>query len=185
MAEPAMISRPQRRIPAILAALALLAAGVAALWVAIEYLASGATPAWFDAAHGYVTSLLWGAWVMVAASIALVVLALVTIVSALKPGRATGVVVTPASLADGVAASEVVLSRRALARIAASITAGVDGVDRVSTSVSSRAVRIRVSSAAADPDSVRAAVVDAVKARLGEIKIDRPLPVSARVTSTR
>lgn len=180
-----MIARPQRRSPATIVAIVLLLVAAGTLWAGGQHLFTGQMPAWFDAAHGWLTALTWGSLTALALSAAVLVGGAVLVVSALKPGQVSGLAIVPQAVHQSVGGADIVLSRRALARLCGARAAQVDGVDRVRVDATSRSVRLRIDSAAADLQAVRTEVTQSVQERLDALGFARTPAVSIRTRSTR
>ncbi len=137
--------RPARTVPATIAAVVLLALGVGLVWAAVQRLAQGSWPTFADRTGAWVAALAWGSvWVLLI-SISVVVLGLILLVAAIKPGPPTAMAVDSGSSADGAGAStEVVMTRRSVARLATARAGQVDGVDSVSSVVGARKITVVV-----------------------------------------
>jgi len=174
-ASPALRRRPSRTWPATITAVVLLAAGVLAAVAAIARLVEGDWPSAWTAVQESVTSMSWGSTALWVAVIAAIVLGLVLLLAALVPGarRAAGLAGTGSGAARR---TEVVMSSRGLARMAAATADTVDGVDKVSVSATDRVVRVRVwSSTREDAALVRDRVHQVVSARLQHLAV-QPTP---------
>ena len=141
----ALRRRPARTIPATLTAVVLLALGVGLVWAAVQRLVQGSWPAFADQTGAWVAALAWGTvWVLVLA-IAVAVLGLILLVAAIKPGPPTAMSVDSGSSADAAGAStEVVMTRRSVAKLATARAGQVDGVDSVSSVVGARKITVSV-----------------------------------------
>jgi len=141
----ALRRRPARTVPATLTAVVLLALGVGLSWAAVQRLVEGSWPAFADQTGAWVAALVWGTvWVLVLA-IAVAVLGLILLVAAIKPGPPTAMSVDSGSSADAAGTStEVVMTRRSVAKLATARAGHVDGVDSVSSVVGARKITIAV-----------------------------------------
>ena len=141
----ALRRRPARTIPATLTAVVLLALGVGLVWAAVQRLVQGSWPAFADQTGAWVAALAWGTvWVLVLA-IAVAVLGLILLVAAIEPGPPTAMSVDSGSSADAAGAStEVVMTRRSVAKLATARAGQVDGVDSVSSVVGARKITVSV-----------------------------------------
>jgi len=137
--------RPARTVPATITAVVLLALGVGLVWAAVQRLAQGSWPAFADQTGAWAAALAWGTvWVLVLA-IAVAVLGLILLVAAMKPGPPTAMSVDSGFSSDAAAAStEVVMTRRSVARLATARAGQVDGVDSVSSVVGARKITVSV-----------------------------------------
>ena len=137
--------RPARTVPATITAVVLLALGVGLVWAAVQRLAQGSWPAFADQTGAWAAALAWGTvWVLVLA-IAVAVLGLILLVAAMKPGPPTAMSVDSGFSADAAAAStEVVMTRRSVAKLATARAGQVDGVDSVSSVVGARKITVSV-----------------------------------------
>lgn len=174
--------RPSRGVPATLVALVVLAVAVAATTAAVTRLASGSWPGWAADPARSVAQQSWGAAPVLAAAVVGVVLGLVLLLAALLPGRRTGV---PVDLTvTSAEQSEVVITQRGVARLAAAAADEVDGVESVDVSVSARLVRVEVVTASrSDVESVRSAVQSSVEDRLDVLGSGPVCEVQTRVRS--
>ena len=124
-------------------------------------------------AHG-LAAVTWSSAVMITATIVIGVLGLILIIAALKPGHTT-----TAQLAgpqqNTIADTDYVISRRAIARLAAAQADGVDGVERVSTSATGTRVHLSIVSPSEQTDQIRSRVVDSVTQTLQAAGLD-PMP---------
>lgn len=109
-------------------------------------------------------------------------LGLVLLLAAVLPGRRTGVPVDlTVTDADQ---SEVVITQRGVAGLAAAAADEVDGVESVDVSVSARLVRVEVVTASrSDVESVRSAVQSSVEDRLDVLGSGPVCEVRTRVRS--
>lgn len=141
----ALRRRPARTVPATVTAVVLLALGVGLVWAAVQRLVQGSWPAFADQTGAWVAALAWGTvWVLVVA-IAVAVLGLILLVAAIKPGPPTAMSVDSGSSADAAGAStEVVMTRRSVAKLATARAGQVDGVDSVSSVVGARRITVSV-----------------------------------------
>lgn len=141
---PALRHRSARRVPAVIASLCLLALGVLAVWAAVARLAQGRWPAWLESAGSTVAGQQWNApWVIVAAVVA-ALLGLVCLIAAVKPGPPSAWRLDAPAVGSDEPSTELVISRRGVARLAAANADLVDGVDRVTAKAGNRAVQLTV-----------------------------------------
>ncbi|TGO05648.1 DUF6286 domain-containing protein [Serinibacter arcticus] len=174
--------RPSRGVPATLVALIVLAVSVLATTAAVTRLASSDWPSWATGPARAVAQQSWGATPVIAAAVVGVVLGVVLLLAALVPGRRSGV---PVDLSvTNAEVSEVVITQRGVARLAAAAADEVDGVESVDVSVSTRLVRVEVVTASrSDVESVRSAVQASVEDRLDVLGSGPVCEVRTRVRS--
>ncbi|WP_146360134.1 DUF6286 domain-containing protein [Arthrobacter yangruifuii] len=190
-----MRRRPSRSVPATITAILLLALGVALVWGGVVRLAQGGWPVFVTEPVRVLGETGWdSAWGWTGAVVLLligVILLLCGMIpgdfSALplraKPGKLTG---TSGSAEAGDLSAvrggeNVVMSRRAVARLAASTCDHIDGVASASASASSRKVHLDVTTALHDASDVQHWVEDGVRSRLAATGLDPVPEVTASV----
>ncbi len=136
--------RPARTIPATVTALVLLALGVGLVWAAVERLARGSWPAFADQTAAWVAAWTWGSVVVLVVSLALAVIGLVLLIAAVKPGQPNALTLDEGSSDGAGVHTEVVMTRRSVAKLATARAGQVDGVDSVSTVVGARRITLTV-----------------------------------------
>ncbi|GAA3624489.1 DUF6286 domain-containing protein [Microlunatus ginsengisoli] len=178
----ALRRRPSRSIPALIVALALVAAGVVIGWPAVAVLATGTAPAWAQSAGGRLSGQPWADPWTVAAMVVVGLLGLVLVVVAVLPGRPNAYRLAPpfdGPAADGSSLrakdTDFVISRRALARLATARADQVEGVEGVRASVDSSTVRIRIRTSWPGSRDVAGEVSDQVRRAYQAAGVD-PLP---------
>ncbi len=179
--------RPSRTVPAVIVAVLLLAAGVTMVWATVDRLSNGRWPAWVGASHQWAAAQTWGSTSMITVSVVAALLGLLLLIVALTPGQLTGYRIEPAETADRTSpgSTEVVMSRRAVAKLATAQANLVDGVDAVSAVATGRAVKLRVRTPSAHRADVEHAVTDRVRSVLSTAGLS-PMPtVTASVQSQR
>lgn len=179
---PRLQHRPSRTIPAIITATVLVGIGVLSMLVAVVAQARGSWPAPARGFGGFLTDTRWGSpgWLMICLGVG--VLGLIMVISALTPGRLNAARLS----ADGDGGSgagpqtELVMSRRGVARLAAAKADLVDGVDSVVVNAAAKKVRIQVATTSQHTTEIENAVTDAVVRTLSDAGLT-PLP---RVSTT-
>jgi hypothetical protein len=164
-ASPALRRRPSRSWPAALTALVLLAAGALLAIAAIARLTGGSWPAAWQSVTDAATGAAWGSTAVWVAVVLALVLGLVLLLAALVPG-AHRTARLDRQGSGAARQTELVVTSRGLARLAAAAGDSVDGVDRVSVSASGRTVRVRVQSSTRDDATL-------VKDRVKQVVTDR------------
>lgn len=155
--------RPSRTVPAVIVAVALIVAGVAGVWASVQRLSSDAWPGWVGQVHLWAATQAWGSVIVIAISIALAVLGLLLIATALRPGMANAYTIDCLDADDAARSTEFVMTRRAVARLATAQADLVDGVDSVSAAVSAHRVRVSVTTASAQTGDIGAMVTQQVQ----------------------
>lgn len=178
--------RPARTVPATITAVALLALGVGLVWAAVQRLVQASWPAFADRTAAWVAALSWGnVWVLII-SLALVVLGLILLIAAIKPGPPTAMMVDSGPPADAAGAStEVVMTRRSVAKLATARAGQVDGVDSVSSVVGARKITVAVRTPSQQRGEIEQQVRDRVTGALQSAGL-APMPtvvVRARTQS--
>ncbi|SDT07484.1 DUF6286 domain-containing protein [Microlunatus soli] len=166
--------RPSRVVPATITALVLLAIGVAALVAAGYRLATGSPDRTTAVVLSWLSGLRWNDAVLLTAAVVAVVVGLILIIAALRPGRPDVLQLS----ADRIGAGSVrrldgVVPRRALARLINARVGSVDGVDRVQTSVDGRRIVIQARTATRYTEDVRQQIAAAVEHLLAETALEK------------
>lgn len=165
MSQVELRRRPSRTVPATVVALLLLLVAAAITVASVSRLLDGTWPTWALDPAGSVARQTWGSAAVVTAGALVGVVGVVLLLAAALPGRRSGVAV--AHTVENAEVSEVVITTRGVARLAAAAADEVDGVERVDVSASSSTVRVVVlTSLREDVDTVRSAVQTAVQSRL-------------------
>lgn len=184
-----MRRRPSRSVPATIAAVLMLALGVALAWAAVVRLADGTWPVFVTEPLRWLQETTWDSSRGWTAAVVLGVLGLILLLCGIIPGefralplRATRVDMPglPGAGDTGGVPSvrggeTVVMSRRAVARLAASTCDHIDGVASASATASSRRVHLDVTTALRGTSDLQHWVVDGVRSRLAATGLD-PVP---------
>jgi hypothetical protein len=157
--------RPARTIPATVTAAVLLALGIGLVWAAVARLAQGSWPAFADQTAAVVATWTWGSVAVLLVSLAVAVIGLVLVIAALKPGQPTALTLDGGSDGAGVH-TEVVMTRRSVAKLATARAGQVDGVDSVSTVVGARRVTVTVRTPSQQGQTIEQQVRDRVSGAL-------------------
>ncbi|WGW11726.1 DUF6286 domain-containing protein [Saxibacter everestensis] len=182
--------RPSRAIPAIIVSVIMILAGAGLAWMSIAKLVNGSWPVFLREPRNWLAELSWADPVGWAIGGAAALLGLVLILAALIPGQPNTVRVTHREPADGGSdvasdgstngAEDFVLTRKAIARLAATQADQIDGVSAVSASASTSRVQLSISTPLYETRALHEQVVSEVSRRLSEVGLD-PVP---RVTAT-
>lgn len=175
-----MIRRPRRVLPATLAALVLLAAGVVVAVSCIQVVLGRVPWLPFGSAAAAAADLAWNAPAVLAGAAVVAALGIVVLLGALVPGTPT---VMP--LAGAHAGPAAGVTRSSLVRALTAAAAGVDGVGSAAVRVRARTVTTTVRTPLRDPgtlvDEVRAATVE----RLADVALLRSPRIRVRVRTRR
>lgn len=166
--------RSMRRGTAVVTAVVILAVMALIAYAGITRIATAAWPSWLDAGISAAPGLTWMMPGLIAAEVVLVLLGIVLIAKALRPGRLRVARLTVAD-SPSVRNTDVTLSRRGIARLAAARADEIDGVDSLSTTATGRRVVLKVDTRAADTAGIREAVRSAVAERLAQASL-QPAP---------
>ncbi|MGJ9373341.1 DUF6286 domain-containing protein [Nesterenkonia sp. CF4.4] len=175
MSNPKIRRRPDRRIPALVVASAIVLLGALGLWWSITAIAAGQTLAGLDGLEG----LTWGAPLLVAAGILAALIGMILLVLAVKPGRAS---VVEMNLDEFGATRTTVITTRGLGRIAAA------EADRTDGTVSSRAdarpgrVQVGVGTVAPSGREVEQVLSGRIQERYDALGLRRSPRVAVRTT---
>lgn len=177
----ALRQRPSRSVPAVICAAVLLALGVVLVWVALVRLTSGSWPEPVKAPLTWLAGVSWdepGIWVLGSVTAAV---GLILLLAGIVPGRYhdLGVRLPAAQEPDSEHAVEgdaaVVMSRRAVAQLAAATCEHIDGVSSASATATDKEVRVSVNTALHDTRDLHRWVGDGVRSRLVASGLD-PAP---------
>lgn len=181
-----MRRRPGRSVPAIIAGVLLLTAGVLLAWAGLSRLMSGIWPVFYTSSVTWFAGLSWNSPGMWAAGVILLVVGLMALLSGIIPGgfRTLPVHTETAAMPGGPYAGEpavrgqesVVMSRRAVARLAAATCDHIAGVGSASATATDREVHLEVTTALRSTEDLQRWVVDGVSSRLAASGLD-PVPV--------
>lgn len=155
--------RPSRALAASIVAIVLLAIGAAATWISIARLSTGSWPGYLSPATQWLTSLSWNSLGLWVAAIVLAVIGVILLLAALLPGKFNGIRLRAT---DEDRATEVLLSNRALTRLATAHADRMDGVTSSKATSKGKRVRLRVTSPLRQPGDLRRRVADSVSQRL-------------------
>lgn len=171
--------RPSRVVPASIVAAVLLALGALTVVAVVARLVNGTWPSPVTSAAGPVAALTWGSTAVISAGAVAAALGLVLLVAGIKlgPFRTTPL---PAPAGAEVGETDYVISTRAVARLAAARAGTVDGVDKVSTSATSRRVRVRVTTTSEQSAEIR----DRVQQRVADALTSAGVAPAPQVTTT-
>ena len=192
-----MRRRPSRSGPAVVTALLLLALGVALVWAAVVRLAEGMWPVFFAEPLVWLSSTSWDSPQGWTAAVVLLLIGLILLLCGIIPGEfgALPLRAKPVNMPGLPGAGEsggvpsvrggetVVMSRRAVARLAASTCNHIDGVSSASASASGRRVHLEVTTALHGTADLQHWVVDGVRSRLAATGLDPVPEVTASIRS--
>lgn len=177
----ALRQRPSRSVPATICAVVLLALGVALVISALVRLTSGLWPEAFIAPLSWLAEVNWNnPWIWTA-GIAAAVIGLVLFLAGILPGRFHDLTVrfpgAQTSEADGSVSTgpSAVMSRRAVAQLAAATCEHIDGVSSASATATDRDVRVTATTALHDTQDLHRWVGEGVRSRLEASGLD-PVP---------
>lgn len=171
----ALRRRPSRTVPAVIVAVVLLGLSLALVWLSVLKLASGAWPSVVvRAAHG-AHDISWGSTTAMTMAAGVAVVGVVLLASAIIPGRYNAMRVRNDDLESVGASTDVVMTRRSVARLVTARAGEVDGVAAVSTSVGGRSVSLSITTPSADRGTVETTVRQRVREALMSAGV-HPLP---------
>lgn len=174
--------RPSRTVPAAVVAALLTAAGVAGVWAAVERLATGRWPGWVGGTHLWAATQTFGSAVVVVLSLAVAIVGLLLLVTAVRPGMPNAYEITAGGEDQETAEStEFVMTRRAVAKLATAQADLIDGVDSVSATVTARRVSLSVQTASAQTDEIDRLVTTRVSDALTAVGLTPQPTVTATV----
>jgi len=159
-------------VPATICAAVLLALGIALVWSGLLRLTAGSWPDAFTAPLRWLAETSWDDPAVWTIGAAVAAAGLILLLAGLLPGRYHDVEVQlpPADKPDAEHAVEgdagVVMSRRALAQLAAATCEHIDGVSSASATATDREVRVVVDTALHDTRDLNHWVGDGVRSRL-------------------
>lgn len=181
----ALRRRPSRTVPAVVVALVLLTVAVTLVWVSVLRITSGAWPTFVVDAANWAHDVSFGSTTAITAAAAAAVVGLVMLLCAIIPGQYTALRVRNPDLEGVGGSTEVVMTRRSVARLATARADEIDGVGSVSTSAGARSVAVSISTPSSQRDVVGATVKETVRHALQSAGID-PLPrISVNVRTHR
>ena len=182
----ALRQRPSRSVLATICAVVLLALGVSAVVAALLRLTSGTWPEAVTAPLIWLSESAWNSPGVWALGIVLAVLGLVLLLAGIIPGRFHDLPVRlpappdPSAEQATAAAPSAVMSRRAVAQLAAATCEHIDGVSSASATATDRDVRVSATTALRDTRDLQRWVGEGVQSRLEASGLD-PVP-RVRVT---
>lgn len=180
----ALRRRPSRTVPAVIVALLLLALAVAMVWLSVLKLASGAWPNVVVRASNWTHDVSWGSTTAIIAATGVAMMGVGLLLCAIIPGRYKAMRVRNDDLDSVDATTEVVITRRSIARLATARADEVDGVEAVSTSARGRSVAMSITTLSSERDTVGTAVKQRVREALESAGV-HPLPRIAVNVRTR
>ncbi|MGB7449353.1 MAG: DUF6286 domain-containing protein [Ornithinimicrobium sp.] len=176
--------RPSRAVPAVVSALALLAVGVALVWMAISELTSGAWPDPAARSAGWAAGLTWGANGLLIVAATATLLGVVLLLCAVTPGKPNALRIRTEPLQGADGTTEVVMTRRSVAKLANARAHEVDGVDAASTKVRSRSVGVSVATPSTQRGDLQQTVTHRVRIALEAAGLE-PVPTVSATVRTR
>ncbi|MCC9204354.1 DUF6286 domain-containing protein [Arthrobacter sp. zg-Y769] len=193
-----MRRRPSRSVPATISAVLMLAVGVGLVWAAVVRLVQGSWPVFVTEPLRWLAETGWDSTRGWTGAVVLLLIGLVLLLCGMIPGdfSALPLRAKPVNMPGMPGAGEsggvpsvrggetVVMSRRAVARLAASTCDHIDGVASASATASSRKVHLDVTTALHGTSDVQHWVVDGVRSRLAATGLD-PVPEVTASVRTR
>lgn len=176
--------RPSRTVPAVVVAVVLLALGVGLAWGAVLRLSSGSWPEPVVQAAAWAGELTWAETLVAVIAGAMALLGLIMVFFALSPGRPSAMWLDTEAVEADRGRTEVVMTRRSVARLARARADEIDGVDSVSSTVGHRTVSLSVTTASAQRSEIRQVVTATVDESLRTAGLN-PMPRVAVKVRTR
>lgn len=155
--------RPSRTIPALVVALVLLTAAIAAIWAGITALTGGTTAAIDGVAGAAATP--WSAQAAYIPSIAVALIGVALIITALVPGR------YDAHLIHHEGNAEAGLTGRGLKTYLEDQAKAIDGVDTARVSLKGRQARIRIGTYALDGSQIEKDVHQRLRTQVNSLHL--------------
>ena len=180
----ALRRRPSRTVPAVIVALILLALAVSMVWLSVLKLMSGAWPSVVVTAANWAQDVSWGSTTAITAAAGVAVIGVMLLLWAIIPGQFNAMRVRNDDLDSVGVTTEVVMTRRSVARLVTARADEVDGVEAVSTSVGGRSVTLSIATASSDRNAVQTTVKQRVHQALTSAGV-HPLPRIAVNVRTR
>jgi hypothetical protein len=156
--------RPSRSVPALIVALVLLTLAVAAVWAGVTALTGGST-AVIEGVTG-AAGTPWSSQAAYIPSIAVALIGVVLILTAVLPGRYN------AHLVNHEGVTEAALTRRGLKTYLEDQAMGIDGVDSARASVKGRQASIRIGTYALDRHEVEKDVHQRLRTRVDSLHLE-------------
>ena len=180
--------RPSRAVPALIAGILLLAAGVALVWLAITCLVNGTWPTLLQGPRDWLAALAWNDPAVWQIGIAAIVAGVVLLLCAIIPGGFNALTIEDSGGGAGdeappVQEQETVMTRRAVAHLAKARCLQIDGVGSAAASATTRRVHLSVKTSLHEPGDLHTRITDAVRARLDETGLSPVPQVTATVRS--
>ncbi|MCQ1948675.1 MULTISPECIES: DUF6286 domain-containing protein [Arthrobacter] len=193
-----MRRRPSRSVPATISAIVMLALGVGLVWAAVARLIQGSWPAFVTEPVRWLSETGWDSTRGWTGAVVLLLIGVILLLCGMLPGdfSALPLRAKPVNMPGLPGAGEsggvpsvrggetVVMSRRAVARLAASTCDHIDGVASASATASSRKVHLDVTTALHGTTDLQHWVVDGVRSRLAATGLD-PVPEVTATIRTR
>jgi hypothetical protein len=186
---PRLRHRPGRAVPALIAGILLLAAGVALVWLTISRLVNGTWPTLLQGPRDWLAALAWNDPAVRQIGIAAIVAGVILLLCAIIPGGFSALTMDDSGTTGSgdevrpVQEQETVMTRHAVARLAKARCLQIDGVDTAAATATTRRVRLRVTTYLHEPGDLRTRITDAVRARLEEAGLSPVPQVTATVRS--
>ncbi|WP_422391920.1 DUF6286 domain-containing protein [Arthrobacter sp. N1] len=169
--------RPSRSIPAVIVALVLLAVAVTAVWSGITVLTGGNTAIVDGISSAADTP--WSAQAAYVPSIAVALIGIALIITALVPGRHDTYLLNH----DG--AAEAALTRKGLKTYLQDQAADIDGVDSVRASTKGRQVGVRINTYALDRRQVEKDLDQRLRGRMNSLNLKHSPRVHIRTSTLK
>ncbi len=176
-----MVSLPRRRriLPAVLTAVVLAAATISVLIDIIRIQTGHRALLWpYQQIATWGRTHPWNTPLVVLVAAVITALGVLMILAALLPGKAT-LIALDTGEPDLVAGT----SRRSLARTLSEAARSVDGISAARAKLRRRKVRVKATSGLRDATGQREQVTAAVTARLDDLALARPLPVTTTISN--
>ena len=180
----ALRRRPSRTVPAVIMALILLALAVAMVWLSVLKLLSGVWPDVVVSAANWAQDVSWGSTTAITAAAGVAVVGVILLLWAIIPGQFNAMRVQNDDLDSVGTTTEVVMTRRSVARLATARAVEVDGVEAASASAGGQSVTLSVTTESSDRNAVETTVKQRVHQALISAGVN-PLPRIAVNVRTR
>jgi hypothetical protein len=154
-------------VPAVIAALVVIALGVGLAWPFLQLAVTGSAPAWANSAAAWLAQRRWADGWTVTVIVLAAVLGLIMIIAAAVPGKTRSYqleAVDQGTDPGPARASDIVITRRGLARLATAQAHRVSGVETASAAVDGSRVRLELTTYVPN----EAAVADQVRDLVGQ-----------------
>ena len=107
--------RPARTLPATVVSVVVLAVGAGLVWITVLRLLDGRWPTFLGAFHAWLAALTWGSAMAITISLAAVVVGLILLVCAWKPGQPNAAVLHTGYSGSAAGSTDFVMTRRSVA----------------------------------------------------------------------